>query len=67
MFTVDPQLIQFHRQNQPTQPVRQVVEPGAGVNGRTTHRPSPASRRKSDGEGNDFHALFMNALSKNAT
>ena len=66
MFTVaHPGLLHLYQQAARNQPARQVVEPGGGVNGRTTPRPLPVPRKKDDGEGADFQSIFINALSAN--
>ncbi|MBF0125624.1 MAG: hypothetical protein HQM02_00280 [Magnetococcales bacterium] len=41
----------------------QIVEPGAGLQGRTTaYRSNSASQHAAEKEGNDFHTFFLKAL-----
>lgn len=64
MITITlPEMV--HHYQQVAAPSNQkVVEPGSGVNGRTTHRPAPYNRRKMDGEGLDFLSVFNKVLEK---
>ncbi|MBF0340905.1 MAG: hypothetical protein HQL95_08080 [Magnetococcales bacterium] len=60
-----PVLLQIYRRMDRTRAVRQVVEPGAGVQGRiSTSRPETFHHGASDSDGNDFQSFFLKALEK---
>ncbi|MBF0165436.1 MAG: hypothetical protein HQM01_13220 [Magnetococcales bacterium] len=60
-----PVLLQLYRRMDRTRPVRQVVEPGSGVQARiSTSRPEFAGLRSGEHEGNDFQSFFLKALEK---
>jgi len=60
-----PVLLQLYRRVDRTRAVRQVVEPGSGVQARiSTNRPEVVGPGVVEAEGNDFHALFLKALEK---
>ncbi|NGZ05723.1 MAG: hypothetical protein G8237_05145 [Magnetococcales bacterium] len=60
-----PVLLQLYRRAERSRAVRQVVEPGVGVQARiSTTRPEFAGQRVADGESNDFQSLFLKALEK---
>lgn len=60
-----PVMLHLYRRMDRIRPNRQVVEPGTGVQGRTTtYRPDISQRHAADGEGNDFHTFFLKAMEK---
>ncbi|MBF0212629.1 MAG: hypothetical protein HQM00_03575 [Magnetococcales bacterium] len=60
-----PVLLQLYRRVDRSRAVRQVVEPGTGVQARiSTSRPEFGSTRLSEGEGNDFQSFFLKAMEK---
>ncbi|MBF0191536.1 MAG: hypothetical protein HQL99_10435 [Magnetococcales bacterium] len=60
-----PVLLQLYRRVDRARSVRQVVEPGTGVQARiSTSNQSYSSGRASEGEGNDFQSVFLKALEK---
>ena len=67
MFTITyPELVHvYHRTERPAP--RQVVEPSAGVWGRTTYDAATRDRRKMDSEGSDFYSVFSKAMERNLT
>ncbi|MBF0627188.1 MAG: hypothetical protein HQL91_03105 [Magnetococcales bacterium] len=60
-----PVLLQLYRRVDRARAVRQVVEPGTGVQARiSTNRPEIIGQRSGDGETNDFQSFFLKALEK---
>lgn len=60
-----PVLLQLYRRAERGRAVRQVVEPGTGVQARiSTTRPEFSGQRIAEGEGSDFQNLFLKALEK---
>ena len=60
-----PVLFHLYRRIDRNRPVRQVVEPGSELQGRTSSiRADESLQRTNEGDGSDFHAYFLKAMEK---